>query len=407
MNLRTTIHTNCPAAFCLAALFLCTGSARCEIPDTILHTFGGISDGSQPYSGLTLIGSTLYGTTSMGGGGGTVFKINTDGTGYARLVQFTGGASPRGALVYSASTLYGATYGGTVFKVNTNGTGFATVATVGGFPSGGLALSGSTLYGTTGLGGRFGYGTVFKVNFDGTGLSTLHDFNSQNDGQSPLGDLTISGSTVFGTTSAGGPSAGTVFKINTDGTGFVTLHSFFGGNADGGFPQAGVTISGSAMYGTTYLGGPSESGTIYKMNVDGTSFQLLHTFPSLFSNDPSDGNSPYSGVTLSGSTLYGTAQSGGSNRAGLIYQIATDGSGYQVLHNFAATPPDSGNPEGGMAFDGHNLYGTTLSTLFTIAVPEPGAACLTAIATGGIISLCTRRRSGLFHLRKRRLRGSK
>lgn len=43
----------------------------------ILHTFaGGITDGSRPHGALTLVGSTLYGTTAQGGdtNGGTVFS---------------------------------------------------------------------------------------------------------------------------------------------------------------------------------------------------------------------------------------------------------------------------------------------------------------------------------------------
>ena len=47
---------------------------------------------------LVLSGGTLYGTTYLGGSSdkGTVFKVNTDGTGYTVLKSFTGsdGASP-------------------------------------------------------------------------------------------------------------------------------------------------------------------------------------------------------------------------------------------------------------------------------------------------------------------------
>jgi len=51
---------------------------------TNLHSFGG-TDGANPYAGLTVAGdgNTRYGTTANGGSGGwgTVFAINTDGTG--------------------------------------------------------------------------------------------------------------------------------------------------------------------------------------------------------------------------------------------------------------------------------------------------------------------------------------
>ena len=50
------------------------------------------SDGANPRAGLILSGNTLYGTASNGGtsGNGTVFAVNTDGTGFTNLHSFTG-----------------------------------------------------------------------------------------------------------------------------------------------------------------------------------------------------------------------------------------------------------------------------------------------------------------------------
>ncbi|MCX6925321.1 MAG: hypothetical protein NT154_19235 [Verrucomicrobia bacterium] len=51
------------------------------------------SDGAHPCGGLVLSDNTLYGTTSGGAGGfwgqGTVFRVNTDGKGFAVLHRFT------------------------------------------------------------------------------------------------------------------------------------------------------------------------------------------------------------------------------------------------------------------------------------------------------------------------------
>ena len=101
---------------------------------TVLQNFtgtGGAAPGSSPSAGLTLSGSTLYGTTVGGGssGAGTVFKVNTDGSGYTVLQNFDGGRD-------------------------------------GGYPQASLTLSGSTLYGTTANGGGSGNGTVFKIGTD-------------------------------------------------------------------------------------------------------------------------------------------------------------------------------------------------------------------------------------------------
>jgi uncharacterized repeat protein (TIGR03803 family) len=78
---------------------------------------GANTNGAEPYglSGLVLSGNKLFGTTSVSGSGGqgTVFELNTDGTGFHVLHSFdyTDGANP-GPLVFSNSTLYGATQGG-------------------------------------------------------------------------------------------------------------------------------------------------------------------------------------------------------------------------------------------------------------------------------------------------------
>ena len=74
------------------------------------------SDGVSPVAGLTLSGSTLYGTTEYGGSSdsGTVFQVNTDGTGYTVLKNFTrsDGAQPLAGLTLAGRVLYGATIAG-------------------------------------------------------------------------------------------------------------------------------------------------------------------------------------------------------------------------------------------------------------------------------------------------------
>jgi uncharacterized repeat protein (TIGR03803 family) len=148
---------------------------------TNLHSFN-YSDGANPQAGLILSGNTLYGTAYGGGdfGYGTVFAVNTDGTGFTNLHSFTysfiysDGVNPQAGLILSGNTLYGTAYGGgssgqgTVFAVNTDGTGFTnlhsfTYVSDGANPRAGLILSGNTLYGTAYGGGSSGQGTVFSL----------------------------------------------------------------------------------------------------------------------------------------------------------------------------------------------------------------------------------------------------
>ncbi|MGA2659255.1 MAG: choice-of-anchor tandem repeat GloVer-containing protein [Verrucomicrobiota bacterium] len=299
-----------------------------------LHIFTGASDGSAPFAGLILLGNTLYGTANSGGGStnGTVFAVNTNGTGFRTLHSFAspaGGANPQAGLVLSGKTLYGTTYrggistNGTVFKVNTNGTGFTRlysfILSDAYFPVAALVLSSNTLYGTTYDGGGQEGGTVFKVSTGGTGFAYLHTFTGGSDEAGPAAGLILTGNTLYGTVDGGRGSRvgrfGTVFKVNTDGTGFATLHSFTGG-AGGAWPEAGLVLSGSTMYGTTSGGGNSGNGTMFKVNTDGAGFANLYSF-----NGGNDGANPQAGLILSGNTLYGTTQRGGSAGEGTVFSL--------------------------------------------------------------------------------------
>jgi len=151
------------------------------------------SEGANPNAGLILSNNTLYGTAADGGssGAGTIFAVNTDGTGFRILHDFTGGsdgASPWDGLLLSGNTLYGTAYSGgssgngTLFGVNTDGAGFTNLYSFtglnydpssGGYtnsdganPIGGLILTNKTLYGTARFGGSSGKGTVFSRSFN-------------------------------------------------------------------------------------------------------------------------------------------------------------------------------------------------------------------------------------------------
>ena len=216
------------------------------------------SVGANLLAALTLSGNKLYGTAYYGGtnGSGTVFAVTTDGTGITNLHNFAAspgdGANPQACMILSGNTLYGTATkggslgGGTVFAIGTNGTGYTNLHSLtalsglsntnsdGATPYAGLLLSGNTLYGTAYSGGTNGNGTVFALNTNGTGFTTLYSFTATNapyftnsDGAHPYAGLTLSGNTLYGTASFGGSSGnGTIFALGTNGTGFTNLHNF-------------------------------------------------------------------------------------------------------------------------------------------------------------------------------------
>ena len=347
---------------------------------TNLHSFTASGDGAIPLGGLVLSGNTLFGTASYGGSGGagTVFRINTNGSSFTNLHNFSGsdGANPNGDLVLSGNTLYGtaqsgSTGSGTIFKINTDGTGFSNLYSFsatsgtpatnsdGGGPSA-VILSGNTLYGATASGGSSGNGTVFAVNTNGTGFTNLHSFSASNtnasgnytnsDGVSSAGYLALSDNTLYGATFKGGSAGnGTVFKLNSNGTGFSVLHNIsptrtnssgIDTNSDGSLPQTGLLVLGSTVYGTASGGGNGGNGTMFALNTDGSAFTLLHSFTAGDTN--SDGAEPNAGLTVAGNALYGVAYVGGTLGGGTVFsftlqpQLAIARSGTNVILTWPA-----------------------------------------------------------------------
>ena len=385
----------------MAVALLALSSSVASAQFTVLHSFTGGADGANPYYDAPVVsGSTLYGTANQGAaGGGVVFAVNTDGTGYNVLHTFTNtapdGYQPLGSVVLNGSTLYGTTYYGgsangssgygTVFAVNVDGSGYQTlhsfVTTTNGYkPYGTVTVSGSTLYGMTYYGSGTGVGSIYSLNTNGGSFTNLHTFaGGVSDGSRPLGGtLILSGGTLYGTTVHGGTGSsigtandGVVFAINTDGSGYTNLVNFTGGTTNGANPYGSLTLVGTTLYGTTRIGGSENLGTIFSVNTDGTGFQTLFNFTGGTSN----GVNPNGALTFAGSCLVGTTKAGGSANDGTVFKINLDGSGFSILHNFAGT--DGINPDGDLAFTNNTLYG------WTSAGGTSGKGTVFAMAVGG------------------------
>ena len=102
--------------------------------------------------------------------------------------------------------------------------------------------------------------TTVHVTCLNLGLTVLHSFGGGNDGVYPLAALTQDAQgNLYGTTFYGGTSNnGTLFKLAPNGQGGYTesvLYSFAGGTTDGAYPYTGLILgSDSALYGTTANG---------------------------------------------------------------------------------------------------------------------------------------------------------
>jgi uncharacterized repeat protein (TIGR03803 family) len=338
---------------------------------TNFHNFGkpGTTDGQQPNCTLIQVGNKLYGTTSQGGvtGSGGIFSINLDGSGYTNFYTFS--------------------------SIGLDTTIFASTNNDGAFPWAGLVAVGNTLYGVTVLGGKFGNGTIFAIGTNGTGFTNFHDFamtsissGTNNEGADTYGALICSGNMLYGAASHGGTNdggSGTVFAISTNGTGFMNLHNFTI-DVDGGLPLGSLLLAGNTLYGTTSFGGPTASGTIFKVNTDGTDFAILHQFTAnpYIPGTNTDGADPHSTLILSGDTLVGNSLGGGNNNTGTIFTITTNGNDFAAIYQFSSldnngeTNFDGAYPSAGVIMAGNTLYGTSKNggyggrgTVFALALP--------------------------------------
>ena len=260
-----------------------------------------------------------------------------------------------------------------MFKISTNGT-LTTLYSEDATDRAWLVQgSDGNFYGTTEGGGTSGCGNVFRIS-SSVALTNLYSFTDGNDGANPSAGL-VQGSdgNFYGTTSQGGTNnSGTVFKISASGA-YTSLYSFgtiqdaYGHPLDGANPYAGlVQGSDGNFYGTTYLGGTNNSGSVFKVNTNGalTSLYSFGTIQDAYGH-PLDGTNPKAGLVQgSDGYFYGTTYLGGTPNSpahdgyGTVFKISTNGA-MTSLYSFT-DGNDGAWPTAGLvqASDGY-FYGTT------------------------------------------------
>ena len=338
-----------------------------------------LAEGGYLYGGLLLDGTTLYGVGANGGSNnvGVIFKLNIDGTGFTILKNFNSGteAYPHASLVTDGNALYGTTEDrSAIFKINKDGSGYTVLklldfSTEGADTETPLVLRGNILYGAASTGGSHGSGTIFQINTDGSGFAVLKHFSSS-EGTMPY-YLMLDKDTLYGTTIYGGTNGGfgVVYRINTNGTGFSVLKHFSGG--DGSLPAGQLLIVGDMLIGTTQRGGANGHGTLFQLKTDGTAFNAFKEF---------SGYDVYAGpmgrLVIQGDVLYGTTYVLGDANYGSIYKITvpslppviassltnlTVATGSSPVLSVAlnGTPPFTWQ----WLFNGTNLDGATNATL--------------------------------------------
>lgn len=193
----------------------------------------------------------------------------------------------------------------------------------------------------------------------------LHDFSGKN-GANPQAGLTLDkAGNLYGTTYIGGTNnSGTVFELmpsNGNWT-YRLLYKFDGDGRNGANPAANVILDATGkLYGTTYYGGAYNSGTVFELMFKHGEWteKVLRSFTGA-----GDGGSPVAGLILDkNKNLYGTTYKGGASDTGTVFELILDNGRWRekVLHSFGGVRSyDAEFPGAGLIFDSAgNLYGTT------------------------------------------------
>jgi uncharacterized repeat protein (TIGR03803 family) len=380
-----------------------------------LYSFGGGSDGNEPFAGLVLgTNGNFFGTTRGSAlGTGTVFEITSGGT----LTTLSSAGWASASLVqavnrnFYGTTQFGGDHGdGTVFEITPSG----TLTTLHSFDGTGGAYvltaalvqaANGILYGTTEAGGaskncQQGCGTVFSISPGGRTFATLHSFDGTDGSQVEAGLVLAANGNFYGTTKLGGASTncgslgcGTIFEITPGGM-LTTLHSF--DSTDGAYPEAPlVQATDGNFYGTTQEGGNSgcpggvTCGTVFEITPEGT-LTTLHKF------DATDGQSPLAALLqATDGNFYGTTY--GANNLGCGHPTC-GGTVFKLsvgLGPFVTTVPTSGNVGRRVIILGTNLTGTTGVTFngtaaaFTVVSATEITTTVPTGATTGAVQVTT------------------
>ena len=393
------------------------GVAHASASDTatyVIHAFATENTASSPHDGV-ILGSdgAFYGTSYWGGAGGvgTVFRVAPDGT-EAILHNFSppdpnsgtnaDGMEPNARLILGKDgNVYGVTSSagpgacGTLFRISPAGN-FAVVYAFTGREFGGpeaalVADASGNLYG---IGCSGNNDIFFRYSIDTGALTPLHTFAEVED--SLYNGLAFaSDGNLYGSSNRGGANGvGNIFRLTPNGT-YTELH-VFSRDANGFYP---VTVPAQGadgnLYGIVPGGGAQSNGAVYRIGLDGSGYELVHSFDPY--NDTTktniDGDQSYFNENRdltrgSDGSLYGSLAVGGVFASGTNFRIAPDGT-YNVIANSDLNL--IGNPQDGkLALDSNgNLYGVTGSgnsnggTLFKL-VPHSTTSANISLSAAGV-----------------------
>lgn len=326
----------------------------------------------KPICPMVFLNSKFYGLTNVGGFNdqGTLFEFDYNTATLTKKLNFN--TAENGRIPYGRPTLlngkiYGTCYTGpqpnvgciweydpstTVysrkynFDISGSGNGYA--------PTSSPIAYNNKLYGTTGAGGINGFGVFYE--FDPvTNVYVRKDFQPIG-GQGPIGEPTLYNGKLYGMTGAGGagnwgiiysydPSTGTLSKL-------YDVQNSGSNRGSGGF-----AVYNNKLYGATSSNGANNYGGVIVYDPSTNTASTVASFSA------SAGITINNVPTLYNNKLYWNAQSGGANSYGAVLMLDPATNILTNVFNYTAANNNTGiEPKSGLTVSGSHLYG--LSELF-------------------------------------------
>ncbi|MCE7992289.1 MAG: T9SS type A sorting domain-containing protein [Roseivirga sp.] len=332
-----------------------------------LHLFGGKLSINRFIAGQeeTLVGSGGYAPGSDSWGT-SIFGVNPISNSAENWFSFNNSngrlGNPKWGVTESNNKLWGTTYAGgdhdfgTLFTINKDGSDFEKKFDFPSsfwYPNSPLIESNGFLWGVS-LGNvgtqSNNRGVIFAVDTATGSVGMVHEFNAdKSDGWAPNGLVEV-GDKLWGMTQLGGThNAGVIFHIDNDGSNFTKVHDFEAGKGD---PEGTLLYAYGKLWGTTKgtkVGYPAtlnsnvtDFGTVFSINTDGSGFEVVHEFTksSIAHSDFLNGRNPEGSLVAFDGKIWGMTPFGGSSISngayGVIFQIDPIELVYEKVHSFTA-----------------------------------------------------------------------
>ena len=330
-----------------------------------ITNFGALQITGQPLSQSVYVGGNTLFTVATSGNNPTLYQWQLNGTNLVNGVGITG-ANSATLVLTNVPTVSAGTY--SVIVSNVYGAVASSAATltvltsppaITSQPVGATNLTGGVAIFSVAAAGNAPLSYFWQLN--GTSLIDGGNLSGSSTPTLTITNLTLANSGVYSVIVSNATGVATssnailaVYLGNLSSVTYTNLHFFTNGPGDGVGPDSALIqgLNGN-LYGTASSGGANYVGTIFKTTMSGTPYTNSYSFVSTVGSYPNAGL-----VQYSNGVFYGTAQQGGANTDGSLFQVGTNGITVTLLHSFAGAADGQGPDDSLMVGNDGNLYGT-------------------------------------------------